>query len=105
MGWGKGKDIYSSILDVYPQLIDSAGNFNKKLAESIINSREFSGEGKEALKNMIDLYDKAEDATKQLKDYLSGIFGDLGNNMSDALVDAFKNGTDAGKSFRGNSIE
>nr|DAS78495.1 MAG TPA: tail tape measure protein [Caudoviricetes sp.] len=102
-GWGKGKDIYSSILDVYPQLIDSAGNFNKKLAESIINSREFSGEGKEALKNMIDLYDKAEDATKQLKDYLSGIFGDLGNNMSDALVDAFKNGTDAGKAF-GDSI-
>lgn len=102
-GWGKGKDIYSSILDVYPQLIDSAGNFNKKLAESIINSREFSGEGKEALKNMIDLYDKAEDATKQLKDYLSGIFGDLGKNMSDALVDAFKNGTDAGKAF-GDSI-
>ena len=102
-GWGKGKDIYSSILDVYPQLIDSAGNFNKKLAKSIINSREFSGEGKEALKNMIDLYDKAEDATKQLKDYLSGIFGDLGNNMSDALVDAFKNGTDAGKAF-GDSI-
>lgn len=102
-GLGKGKDIYSSILDVYPQLIDSAGNFNKKLAESIINSRKFSGEGKEALQNMIDLYDKTEEAAKQLKDYLSGIFGDLGNNMSDALVDAFKNGTDAGKAF-GDSI-
>ena len=102
-GWGKGKDLYSSILNVYPQLIDSAGNFNKKLAESIINSREFNGEGKEALQNMIDLYGKAEEAAKQLKDYLSGIFGDLGNNMSDALVDAFKNGTDAGKAF-GDSI-
>lgn len=102
-GWGKGKDIYSSILDVYPQLIDSAGNFNRKLAESIINSREFSGEGKEALQNMIDLYDKAEEAARQLKEYLSGIFGDLGDNMSDALVDAFKNGTDAGKAF-GDSI-
>lgn len=102
-GWGKGKDIYSSILNVYPQLIDSAGNFNRKLAESIINSREFSGEGKEALQNMIDLYDKAEEAARQLKEYLSGIFGDLGDNMSDALVDAFKNGTDAGKAF-GDSI-
>ena len=102
-GWGKGKDLYSSILNVYPQLIDSAGKFNKKLAESIINSREFNGEGKEALQNMIDLYGKAEEAAKQLKDYLSGIFGDLGNNMSDALVDAFKNGTDAGKAF-GDSI-
>lgn len=102
-GWGKGKDLYSSILNVYPQLIDSAGKFNKKLAESIINSREFKGEGKEALQNMINLYGKAEEAAKQLKDYLSGIFGDLGNNMSDALVDAFKNGTDAGKAF-GDSI-
>lgn len=52
---------------------------------------------------MIDFYGKAEEAAKQLKDYLSGIFGDLGNNMSDALVDAFKNGTDAGKAF-GDSI-
>lgn len=102
-GWGKGKDLYSSILDVYPQLIDSAGNFNKKLAESIIGSREFNGQGKEALQNMIDLYDKTQEAAKQLKDYLSGIFGDLGNNMTDALVDAFKNGTDAGKAF-GDSI-
>lgn len=52
---------------------------------------------------MIDLYDKTQEAAKQLKDYLSGIFGDLGNNMTDALVDAFKNGTDAGKAF-GDSI-
>lgn len=102
-GWGKGKDLYSSLLDVYPQLIDSAGNFNKKLAESIIGSREFNGQGKEALQNMIDLYDKTQEAAKQLKDYLSGIFGDFGNNMTDALVDAFKNGTDAGKAF-GDSI-
>ncbi len=104
LGWGKGKDLYSSILDVYPQLVDSAGNFNKKLAESIIASREFNGEGKEALQNMIDLYDKAEEAAKLMKDYLSGIFGELGNSMSDALVDAFRNGTDAGKAF-GDSVK
>lgn len=102
-GWGKGKDLYSSILVAYPELIDSAGNFNKKLAESIVGSREFNGQGKEALQNMINLYDKTQEAAKQLKDYLSGIFGDLGNSMTDALVDAFKNGTDAGKAF-GDSI-
>ena len=27
-GWGKGKDVYSSILDVYPQLIDASGKFD-----------------------------------------------------------------------------
>lgn len=103
-GWGSGRDIYSSILDVYPQLIDKAGKFNKTLAESIINSREFEGEGKEALQYMIDLYDKAEEAAKELKDYLTGIFGEFGNTMSDALVDAFRNGSDAAKAF-GDSVK
>ena len=99
----KAKDYYGSLLDAYPDLIDSAGNFNKTLAESIINTRQFTGNGKDRLQYMIDLYKKVEESEKQMKDYLTGIFGDLGNSMSDALVDAFKNGTDAGKAF-GESI-
>lgn len=98
-GWGKGKDTYSSILDVYPELIDSAGNFNRELAESIMNSREFAKNDKEALQYIIDLYDQAEEAWKSVKDYFEGVFGDLGQTLTDALVDAFKNGTDAGKAF------
>lgn len=98
-GWGKGKDTYSSILDVYPELIDSAGNFNRELAESIINSREFAKNDKEALQYIIDLYDQAEEAWESVKDYFEGVFGDLGQTLTDALVDAFKNGTDAGKAF------
>lgn len=98
-GWGKGKDIYSSILDVYPELIDGQGKFNTELAKSIINTRTFSGEGKEALQYMIDLAEEAEEAYQNVKDYLTGIFGELGNTMSDALVDAFRNGTDAAEAF------
>lgn len=98
-GWGKGKDMYSSILDVYPELIDSAGNFNRELAESIMNSREFAKNDKEALQYIIDLYDQAEEAWESVKDYFEGVFGDLGQTLTDALVDAFKNGTDAGKAF------
>lgn len=96
---GKGKDIYSSILDVYPDLIDKAGNFNRELAETILNTREMSEEDRNALQNMIDLSQKAEDALKSLNDYLTNIFGEFGNTLSDALVDAFKNGTDAAYSF------
>ena len=98
-GWGKGKDIYSSILDVYPELIDGQGHFNKELAQTILETREFEGEGKEALQYMIDLAEKAEEAYNQVKDYLTGIFGELGNTISDALVDAFINGTDAAEAF------
>lgn len=102
-GWGKGKDLYSSILDVYPELIDGQGKFNTELAKTILETREFEGEGKEALQYMIDLAEQAEAAYNQVKDYLTGIFGDLGNTMSDALVDAFRNGTDAAEAF-GNSV-
>ena len=98
-GWGKGKDLFSSILDVYPELIDKQGNFNRELAQSILESREFKDEGKESLQYMIDLYDKVKEAYDGIKEYLTGIFGELGNTMSDALVDAFRNGTDAAQAF------
>lgn len=98
-GWGKGKDLYSSVLDVYPELIDANGEFNKELAETIINTREMSDEDQAALQNMIDIAKQAEEAFESLNDYMTDIFGDLGSSISDALVDAFKNGTDAAESF------
>lgn len=98
-GWGKGKDIYSSILSVYPELIDANGKFNTSLAETIINTREMSDEDKAAFQNMIDLSKQAEEALKTVNDYLTDIFGELGNTMSDALVDAFANGADAAQAF------
>lgn len=98
-GWGKGKDIYSSILDVYPELIDQNGKFNASLAETIINTRTMSDSDKAAFQHMIDLSKQAEEALKAVKDYLTDIFGELGDTMSDALVDAFKNGSDAAQAF------
>lgn len=97
--WKKQHDVYSSILDVYPDLISASGEFNKELAESIINTREMSDEDKAALQNMIDLAEQAEEAFESLNDYMTDIFGDLGVSMSNALVDAFKNGTDAAEAF------
>ena len=98
-GWGKGKDTYSSILDVYPKLIDESGKFDKELAQTVMNTREMSDESKNALQYMIDLAEQAEDAYEELNDYLTDIFGDLGDSMTDALVDAFSNGKDAAKAF------
>ena len=97
--WKKQHDEYSSILDVYPDLIDANGDFNRELAETIINTREMSDEDKAALQNMIDLAEQAEEAYEALNDYMTDIFGELGGSMSDALVDAFKNGTDEASAF------
>lgn len=98
-GWGAGKDIYSSILDVYPELISANGEFNRELAETIINTREMSDEDKAALKAMIDLSKQAEEALKELNSYFSDIFGNLGSQMIDSVVEAFKKGESAAESF------
>lgn len=99
VGLFRRADTFSSILDVYPELIDEQGKFNSVLAKSIIETRSFSDGSKEALQYMIDLADKAEEAYQEVKDYLTDIFGDLGNSISDALSDAFRNGTDAAEAF------
>lgn len=98
-GWGKGKDIYSSILDVHPELIKANGEFDASLAEIILNTKTMSDESKKSLQNMIDLANQAKEAYEAINDYFTDIFGELGNTMSDALVDAFINGTDAAQAF------
>lgn len=98
-GWGKGKDIYSSVLSVYPELIDANGKFNTSLAETIVNTRKMSEEDKATFQNMIDLAKQAEAAYEELNNYMSDIFGDLGSTMTDILVSAFANGTNAAEGF------
>jgi hypothetical protein len=98
-GWGKGKDVYSSILSIYPDLLDKSGKFNKELAETIINTRKMTDEDKAALQNLIDLSEQVEEAFTEMKDYLTDIFGDLGNTMLDAMVSAFDSGTDAAQKY------
>lgn len=98
-GWGKGRDVYSSLLDVYPDLIDANGEFNTELAKTILNTQNMSEANKEALQGMIDYAEQAKEAMEVVSDYLGSIFGELGNTITDALIDAFRNGTDAAESF------
>lgn len=98
-GWGAGKDTYSSILSVYPELIDESGKFNATLAETIMDTRTMSDTDKAALQNLINIYQEQEAALEEVKSYLENIFGELGNTMSDALVSAFENGTSAAGKF------
>lgn len=97
--WKKQHDEYDSVLEVYPELIDAQGNFNKELAQTILDTREMSGESRAALQNFVDLAEKQEEALQVMKDYLTNVFGELGGVLSDALTDAFRNGTDAAEKF------
>ena len=80
-------------------MIDANGKFNTSLAETIINTRKMSDEDKAALQNMIDLAEQAEAAYEELNSYMTDIFGELGSSMTDALVSAFANGSNAAEDF------
>ena len=97
--WKKQHDEYGSVLDEYPELLDAQGNFNKELAQTILDTREMSDESRAALENFINLAEKQEEALSVMKDYLTDVFGELGGNLSDALTDAFRNGSDAAQEF------
>lgn len=93
---------YSSLKDAVPELFNADGTVNQTALEKFIGSDTFgklSEENQKYLQEMSDYWKTYEEAVDQVKDYLTDIFGDLGNTMSDALVDAFKNGTDAAKAF------
>lgn len=95
-------DDYTTLGKLYPNLIDKSGKLNVALAESILKTHEFRQGGKEALENMLALYKQNEEAIKTMNDYLHGLFGSLGNAITDSLVTAFRAGGDATRAFTSN---
>ena len=106
--WKKQGTIWDGLLEVYPKLIDQAGNFNLELAESIVKNREFYGTGKEALQDAIDTYKQMQEAEKQFDEFLKNTFGQLGSGIIDSVVNSLKSGENAFDAFAksvGNIVE
>lgn len=89
-GWGKGKDVYSSILAVYPELIDANGNLDTAMLQTILDTRKMSDETRKYLENLISLKDMMDEAEQALKNYLSETFGSLGDSVLDRVRDMAK---------------
>ena len=105
-GWGKGKDIYTGVLQVYPDLIDGENRLNMERAKAIISTQTMSDENKNLLQSLIDLQEQADEAQQALRDYLQDTFGSLGDGMMDSIVDAIKTGgNDAWDSFANKGAE
>lgn len=89
-GWGKGKDVYSGILDVYPELIKANGELDTEMLQVILDTRKMSDETRNYLENLIDLKDAMDEAEQALEDYLQETFGSLGQGMLDSITSAIK---------------
>ena len=97
--WKKSHTEYNSLLSEYPNLIEQSGEFNLKLAKSIVNSKEFEGTGKQALQTIIQQYEQALEAQKKFDEYLNKTFGEMGSSIIDSVVDSLKKGEDAFENF------
>lgn len=89
-GWGKGKDLYSSILSVYPELIDANGELDTAMLQAILDTRKMSDETRKYLENLIELKGAMDEAEQALEDYLSSTFGSLGDSVLDRVRDMAK---------------
>ena len=97
--WKKSHTIWKSVIDIYPELIKANGEFNAELAKSIVKNREFGDSGKQALQDIIDSYDRAQESQKKFEDYIQSAFGELGKDITNSVYTALQNGEDAFESF------
>jgi len=105
LGLGKPDAVFGSLLEAFPELIQN-GEFMVAEAEKLLSIMGdlLPEETKEALQALIDWTKQAEEAQKQIESVIESIAGRLGNELRDALVTAFEEGTDAAMAF-GDAVE
>ena len=94
---------YASLGSLVPELFDNGELNMEALKEFVENGgdafKHLSDANRELLQSLVNDWETYEEAVGAVNDYLQDIFGELGNTLTDALVDAFENGTDAADSF------
>lgn len=94
---------YKSLGSLVPELFDDGELNMEALKEFVENGgdtfKHLSDANRELLQSLVDDWETYEEAIGAVNNYLQDIFGDLGNTLTDALVNAFENGTDAADSF------
>jgi hypothetical protein len=95
------KNVYGSLLDQYPALIDANGKFNASLAEQLLSLQDIPDATKQGLEALIEYQKQIEANQKAMEDAISSIAGSISNDLRNALVDAWEKGTDAFTAFKG----
>lgn len=94
-------DEYAKLGDLYPELF-AGGEVTleglRKLKESDVWEK-LSQENRDLIDELIADWEYYEEATEAVASYLTDIFGGLGDSITDALVSAFENGTDAAEAM------
>ncbi|MBO7235182.1 MAG: tape measure protein [Alistipes sp.] len=93
---------YADLGDLVPDLFDEFGNVTLEGLQNLQNSDEWeklSKKDRELIEQMISDWEDYNAAVEATEKYLSDVFGNLGSDITNALLDSFKNGTDAAEAF------
>ena len=96
--WGSGNDNIK-LTEFSEFYEDGKLNIDKLKAYYDTYKDYLTDEQADLIKAMIDAGEIYEENMSAINDYMSSIFGELGASITDSLVDAFKNGTDAAEAM------
>lgn len=92
------QDEYANLGDLMPTLFGEDGKITLDGLKELRESDEWtklSQANRDLIDAMISDWELYEEALEATNEYMRDIFGDLGASITDSLVDAFRNGTDA----------
>jgi hypothetical protein len=96
----KRVDVYSGLLQTYPDLLAADGKLNKSRAQALLQGGLLNDQSKQAVQNALNLADAYEKAKEQIEGVISELAGQLGNDIMASLVENYKQGgKDAGEAF------
>lgn len=93
---------YADLGDLMPDLFDEFGNVTLEGLQNLQNSdvwKDLGEKDRELIEQMIDDWEDYNAAVEATEKYLSDVFGNLGGDITNALLDSFKSGTDAAEAF------
>lgn len=93
---------YKSLRDLVPELFDPDESINKDALAKFIGTEVYDklpDKVKASLTEVKRAQDEFAEQTKELEGYLRSVFGDLGNDLMNDIVDAFRSGEDASDRF------
>ncbi|HLW09574.1 MAG TPA: hypothetical protein VKX35_04185, partial [Fermentimonas sp.] len=99
------KDIYSSLLKTYPELINKDGELNRELAESLQKSGNLKEETSQLIDNILQASDAANEAMQSVESELQNLVGSIGVELKKALDNGFASGTDSARAMTDSVVD
>ena len=105
LGIGRRSAKYDSLRNQLPELFDENGELVMENLREFVDSenevyQHLSEENRAYLRRMADDWETYEQAVDAVGDYLTSVFGELGDVLTDVLVSAVATGTDALESVK-----